>query len=94
MPDGWHRSSIGLLCLAIKFGTGGLFDTSDGNIGVCSTLTTLPLSRSVTPQEAFALFERSVMGRLEIIKLDKADYRAALAKVVECGLTSGIISQF
>ena len=74
--------------------------TSDGNIGVCSThclaecystLTALPLARRVTPQEAFALIERSVMGRLEIIELDKADYRAAVAKVVECGLTSGII---
>jgi len=31
------------------------------------------------------------MGRLEVIELDTADYRAALAKVVEGGLTSGII---
>ena len=74
--------------------------TSDGNIGVCSThclaecystLTALPLPRRVTPQEGLALIERSVMGRLEVIELEAADYRVALARVVECGLTSGII---
>jgi predicted nucleic acid-binding protein len=74
--------------------------TSDGNIGVCSThclaecystLTALPLPRRVSPQEALALIERSVIGKLEVVELETADYQAALAKVVECGLTSGII---
>ena len=74
--------------------------TSGEHVGVCSThclaecystLTALPLTRRVTPQEALALIEKSLLGRLEIIELDAADYQAALTTVVTGGLTSGII---
>lgn len=70
------------------------------NTGYCSThavaetyatLTALPLQRRISPDEARRLIEGTVLGRLTVIPLDSADYRAALRQVANQGLSSGAI---
>jgi predicted nucleic acid-binding protein len=74
--------------------------TSGSNNGVCSThclaecyavLTALPLPRRITPDEALALIRESIVGRMEIVSLDQAEYLEAIANVSMRGLSSGII---
>ena len=68
--------------------------------GYCSThalaecyavLTALPLPRRVLPEEARALVEESIGGRLEIIEITAADYRDVLRQVSRLGLASGAV---
>lgn len=70
------------------------------NTGCCSThavaetyatLTALPLQRRISPDEARRLIEDTVLGRLAVIPLGAADYRAALRQVANQGLSSGAI---
>ena len=70
------------------------------NAGYCSThavaevyatLTALPLKRRISPDEARRLIEDTVLGRLTVIPLDSADYRAVLRQVANQGLGSGAI---
>ena len=70
------------------------------NAGYCSThavaevyatLTALPLKRRISPDEARRLIEDTVLGRLTVIPLGSADYRAVLRQVANQGLGSGAI---
>lgn len=70
------------------------------NAGCCSThalaevyatLTALPLKRRISPDEARRLLEDTVLGRLAVIPLGAADYRAVLRQVADRGLGSGAI---
>ena len=70
------------------------------NSGYCSTqalaeiyatLTALPLKRRISPDEARRLIEEAVLGRLAVISLGAADYRAVLRQVANRGLGSGAI---
>lgn len=70
------------------------------NTGCCSThalaeiyatLTALPLARRISPGEARRLIEETVLGRLAVIPLGSADYRAVLRQVGNQGLGSGAI---
>ena len=70
------------------------------NTGCCSThalaetyatLTVLPLQRRISPDEARRLIEDTVIGRLTVVSLDFADYRAVLRQVADRGLSSGAI---
>ena len=72
---------------------------SDG-AGYCSThalaecyatLTALPLPSRVLPEQARALVEESIAGRLETVQLTAADYRQVLRTVAGLGLASGAI---
>ena len=78
-----------------------LYQYGDGaHQGYCSThalaecyavLTALPLPRRVLPEEARALVEESIGGRLEIIEITAADYRDVLRQVSRLGLASGAV---
>ncbi len=70
------------------------------NAGCCSThalaetyatLTALPLQRRISPDEARRLIEDTVIGRLTVVSLDFADYRAVLRQVADRGLSGGAI---
>ena len=74
--------------------------TEGGHTGCCSThalaecyatLTALPLARRISPEEARTLIEETVLGRLTVIPLSTADYRAALRGMADRGLGSGAI---
>lgn len=67
---------------------------------VCSThsiaecyavLTALPLPRRITPADAEQIVAESVVGRLTVYELSRADYREAVALTARHGLTSGAI---
>ena len=58
---------------------------------VYATLTALPLPRRISPDEARLLIEDTLLGRLTVIPLGFAAYRAVLRSVAERGLASGAI---
>lgn len=74
--------------------------TEGDHIGWCSThalaecyatLTALPLAQRITPEQARLLIEDTVLGRLTVIALTAADYRAVLREVATLGLGSGAV---
>lgn len=56
-----------------------------------SVLTALPLPKRISSVEARILIEQTVLGRLEVIPLDRDDYAASLSAVSGAGLTGGVI---
>ena len=56
-----------------------------------STLTALPLSPRISPDEAHRLIVENVLGHAEVVPLDASDYEAVMNQVAEMGLSSGII---
>ena len=74
--------------------------TNGEHTGFCSThaiaecyatLTALPVASRISPDEARLLIEDSVLGRLAVVSLDQADYRAVLRQVAMLGLASGTV---
>ena len=72
--------------------------TDGGHAGYCSThalaecyatLTALPAARRISPDEARTLIEDAVVGRLKVLAVTPADYRAVLREVAALGLRSG-----
>ena len=56
-----------------------------------STLTALPLSRRIRPDEAAAMIQALSQSNLNIVSLDGEDYSNSLGRVSRLGLTSGVI---
>ena len=56
-----------------------------------ATLTALPVARRISPEEARALIEDAVLGRLAVVSLTPNDYRSVLRDVASLGLASGAI---
>ena len=74
--------------------------TSGEHFGCCSThaiaecyatLTALPVATRISPDEARLLIEDSILGRLTVVPLALADYRAVLRQVATLGLASGAV---
>ena len=74
--------------------------TSGEHSGCCSThaiaecyatLTALPVTHRISPDEARLLIEDSVLGRLTVVPLTQADYLAVLRQVATLGLASGAV---
>ena len=50
-----------------------------------------PVARRISPEEARALIEDAVVGRLTLVPLALNDYRAVLRDVATLGLASGAV---
>ena len=56
-----------------------------------ATLTALPLPKRVLPEEARALVEESICGRLSTVEVMVDDYLEVLRQVARLGLASGAV---
>ena len=56
-----------------------------------SALSAMPITPMISPQDAQTIIERNFLPYFEIISLDVADYRAAIARVAERNLRSGVV---
>lgn len=74
--------------------------TSEEHVGYCSThtlaeayatLTALPIAKRISPDEAHALIEETLIGRLTVVPLAVNDYQSVLHQVAALGLSSGAI---
>ncbi len=65
---------------------------STHSIAECfSVLTSLPLTRRISPAEARQLVLESILSRVTVVPLDREDYRWALDAVSGNGLSGGIV---
>lgn len=74
--------------------------TNKPHHGYCSThtlaecysvLTSLPLPKRISPTEVQILIEESILNRLKVIELFRADYLDSLQIVSKKGLAGGIV---
>lgn len=56
-----------------------------------ATITALSLRRRISPRQAHALIESTVVRRLSLVPLGPEDYRAVLGEIADRGLMSGAI---
>ena len=56
-----------------------------------STLTALPISPRISPDEARRLIVENVLGHAEVVPLDASDYETVMNQMADRGLSSGIV---
>lgn len=56
-----------------------------------ATLTALPVIPRIAPADALRLITENFLRDLTVVELSAGDYRAAITRVVERGLSSGVV---